>query len=315
MTIKKYIINKFFRSLLISFMFSFSIFYIFSLLANLNESYSFSSILYLTLLNTLQIFIYVPSYMMILTLAIFIIFLRTNNEFIILKEYLKISSFLILITPIILFFSIIEMNKNMILNKVKNLQSEVIGSEDLENLDIFIEKDEKRKSYTILKKLDKKSNEIFEYFRIEIFNNNIVSGEYSESASIIKNDLSLNNSIIFDNENFIQNELKTKVLKNLEFFSYKLGSDNNQNDTKITYEKINKFIFYMLFYYIISLTLFSKKLIVRNINRLSLFLFILLLFFYCILIPTINLSFFNSYFHIIATIIFLVTFIKIVKYE
>ena len=296
-------------------MFSFSIFYIFSLLANLNESYSFSSILYLTLLNTLQIFIYVPSYMMILTLAIFIIFLRTNNEFIILKEYLKISSFLILITPIILFFSIIEMNKNMILNKVKNLQSEVIGSEDLENLDIFIEKDEKRKSYTILKKLDKKSNEIFEYFRIEIFNNNIVSGEYSESASIIKNDLSLNNSIIFDNENFIQNELKTKVLKNLEFFSYKLGSDNNQNDTKITYEKINKFIFYMLFYYIISLTLFSKKLIVRNINRLSLFLFILLLFFYCILIPTINLSFFNSYFHIIATIIFLVTFIKIVKYE
>ena len=126
-------------------MFSFSIFYIFSLLANLNESYSFSSILYLTLLNTLQIFIYVPSYMMILTLAIFIIFLRTNNEFIILKEYLKISSFLILITPIILFFSIIEMNKNMILNKVKNLQSELIDSEDLENLDIFIDKGENEK--------------------------------------------------------------------------------------------------------------------------------------------------------------------------
>jgi len=61
-------------------MFSFSIFYIFSLLANLNESYSFSSILYLTLLNTLQIFIYVPSYMMILTLAIFIIFLEQTKN-------------------------------------------------------------------------------------------------------------------------------------------------------------------------------------------------------------------------------------------
>ncbi|MFL2514436.1 MAG: hypothetical protein ACJ0RK_03710 [Alphaproteobacteria bacterium] len=207
------------------------------------------------------------------------------------------------------------MNKNMILNKVKNLQSELIDSEDLENLDIFIDKGENRKTYTILKKLDKKSNEIFEYFRIEIFSNSIVSGEYSESATIRENDVSLNNLIIFDNENFIQNNLKTKVLKSLSSFSNKLGSDNNQNDTKISYEKINKFIFYILFYYIISLTFFSKKLIMRNINRLSLLLFILCLFFYCILIPTISLSFFNSYFHIIATIIFLVTFIKIVKYE
>lgn len=315
MTIKKYIIYKFFRSFLISSMFSFSIFYIFSLLANLNESYSFSSILYLTLLNTLQIFIYVPSYMMILTLAIFIIFLRTNNEFIILKEYLKISSFLILITPIILFFSIIEMNKNMILNKVKNLQSQLIDSENLENLDIFIEKDKNKKFYTILKKLDKKNDEIFEYFRIEIFSNSIVSGEYSESVTIRDNDVSLYNLIIFDNKNFIQNDLETNVLKNLNTFSNKLGSDINKNDIKISYEKVNKFVFYILFYYIISLTFFSKKLIIRDMNQISLLLFILCLFFYVILIPTISLSFFNSYFHIIATIIFLVTFVKIVKYE
>lgn len=294
---------------------SFSIFYIFSLLANLNQSHTFSSILYLTLLNTFQIFTYVPGYMMILTLVIFIIFLRTNNEFIILKEYLKVSTFLILITPIILFFSIIEINKSMILIKINNIQSELLESKDLDDLNIFIERDNESKSFIIFKNLNKKSNEILEYLRFEIINNTIVSGEYSENITIKGNEVLSNNLIIFEKENFIEKNFNNKILQNLDSFSNQTVSDNFQNDTKAIFDKINKFIFYILFYYIISLIFFSKKFILRNINQLNLFLLIFCLFFYYILIPTINLSFLNSYFHIIASIILSITFVKTVKYE
>ena len=59
MTLSIYLIKNFFRALMICSGVSYSIFFIFSLIGNLGERFSFMSILYLSALNSFQIFTYI----------------------------------------------------------------------------------------------------------------------------------------------------------------------------------------------------------------------------------------------------------------
>ncbi len=83
-----YLAKKFFKAFLICTVLSYSIFFIFSLIGNLGEKFSFKSILYLSNLNSFQIFTYIPSHLFILSLCLFIFNLKSKNELIIIKEYL-----------------------------------------------------------------------------------------------------------------------------------------------------------------------------------------------------------------------------------
>ena len=56
MILALYLIKKFFNALLVCGGISYAIFYIFSLIGNLGEKFSFKSILYLSALNSFQIF-------------------------------------------------------------------------------------------------------------------------------------------------------------------------------------------------------------------------------------------------------------------
>ena len=84
-----------------------------SLIGNLGEKFTFGSILYLSILNSLQIFTYIPSHLFILSICLFILSLKSKNELIIIKEYVKLTSLFIIIIPFLLTFVFIEFNKNI----------------------------------------------------------------------------------------------------------------------------------------------------------------------------------------------------------
>ena len=92
-----YLAKKFFKALVISAGASYSIFFIFSLIGNLGEKFSFNSILYLSALNSFQIFSYIPSQLFIMSLCLFIIHLKSNNELIIIKEYIELKKLFLII--------------------------------------------------------------------------------------------------------------------------------------------------------------------------------------------------------------------------
>ena len=88
-----YLAKKFIKSFCICAGISLSVFFIFSLIGNLGEKFSFNSILYLSVLNSVQIFSYIPSQLFIMSLCLFIIHLKSKNELIVIKEYIELKNY------------------------------------------------------------------------------------------------------------------------------------------------------------------------------------------------------------------------------
>ena len=87
------------------------------------------------------------------------------------------------------------------------------------------------------------------------------------------------------------------------------------NSIKSNYDMIQSFLFYILFYFCISMIFLSKKLVNRGINLIKTFLLILSIFLYYLLIPKVILNNFQLFFQIISIIIFILIFFKIKSYE
>ena len=163
MIIYRYILNKFIKTIFLCFLSSYSIFFIFSLVGNLNENNTFLSIILLSLINSFQIFVYIPSYLIILSLIILLILLRSKNELLIIKEYLSINRAIIVFIPIIIFFLIFDLNKNHLNEIFNNIKSKFIINENYNELKIIYNIDENKGNYTILKNIDTKETKIGEY--------------------------------------------------------------------------------------------------------------------------------------------------------
>ena len=156
-----YILKKYFYSLTLSFFSSFSIFFIFSLLGNLSEKISFHSIIFLSFLNVVQIFTYIPSYLFAISVVLCVIFLKNKNELIIIKSYIKIEKLLIISLPLIIIFLLFEINKSFILDKVDYFKSSYIKEKNIKDLKVYINHlDDNEKSYAIFKNINQDSKSI-----------------------------------------------------------------------------------------------------------------------------------------------------------
>ena len=131
MTLSIYLFKKFLNAIIICIGISFSIFFIFSLIGNLGEKFAFLSILYISSLNALQIFTYIPSHLFILSFCLFIINLKSNNELIIIKEYAKLEILFLIIFPILLLFIFIDFNKDYASSNIEKIKSNIINSKNL----------------------------------------------------------------------------------------------------------------------------------------------------------------------------------------
>ena len=318
MTLTIYLLKKFFKAFIICGAVSYSIFFIFSLIGNLGEKFSFKSILYLSTLNSFQIFTYIPSHLFILSLCLFIIYLKSKNELIIIKEYIELKNLFLIILPILATFTFVEIKKETFSTTIERIKSDLISSKKLVDTKILISEEDNKKKYTIFSGYDESNSTINQYLKFETLKQTIYRGEISSNLDLHENNLYSNKSIVYENNDFHHDDFEKKLFE--KFTSFWSANTGNiiKNELKGIGSNINiiqSIFFFSLFYFCISMIFFSKRLVDRNMNTIKIFLQILLIFLYYLLIPKIMLANYQFFFQIISIIIFTLIFFKIKQYE
>ncbi len=313
-----YLAKKFINALIICTGVSYSIFFIFSLIGNLGEKLSFKSIFFLSVLNSFQIFTYIPSHLFILSLCLFIMHLKSKNELIIIKEYIELKSLFLIIFPILALFIFIEIKKDNFSNNIEKIKLNLINSKNLGDTKILISSEGNKKKYTIFSLYDEDNDLFNQFLYFETQNQTIYKGEISTNLYLDKNDLFSNKSTIFENNDFKNENFNRKLFENFtDYFSTKTETiiKNKINNFNPYYNIVQSILFYCFFYFCISMIFLSKKLVNRGVNTLKIFLLVLSIFLYYLLIPKIMLNNFQYIFQFISLIIFVLTFFKIKHYE
>lgn len=318
MTLTIYLIKKFSKAFIICAGVSYSIFFIFSLIGNLGEKFSFKSILYLSTLNSFQIFTYIPSHLFILSFCLFIFHLKSKNELIVIKEYIELKNLLLIIFPILFLFTFIDIKKETFSTNIEKIKSNLISAKNLGGTKILVSTEGNKKKYSIFSGYDADNATINQYLNFEILNQTIIKGEISSNLKLLENNLFSYESTIYESNNFRQENLKKKLFENFfSFWSANTGAiiKNKAKGIKSNYNMIQSICFYSLFYLCISMIFLSKKLVDRAMNTMKIFLLIFLIFLYYLIIPKIMLNNFQFFFQIISLIILVLIFFKIKKYE
>ena len=310
MTLPIYIIKKFLISLVICTLISYSFFFIFSLIGNLGEKLPFKLILYLSSLNSFQIFTYIPGHLFILSFCLFIINLKSKNELIIIKEYIEIKSLFLIIFPVLTVFIFVEIRKNDFSENIEILKSNLIEPQQKNTTKIFISTSENKKKFIIYSQNDNESI-VDQYLNIEIQDNTISRGEMSANLKLSNNNLISNESTIYENNDFRYENIKKKLIRNFKDYWSKNPESiikDKTNSFSSNYNVIKLIIFFSLFYICISMVFFSKRLVNRNINISKIIFLVISIFLYFLLIPKINLNNFGYIFQMISIIIFIFNF-------
>ena len=261
MKIIKLLYTKYIQSLIICLLSSFVIFFIFSLIGNLNEDYIFSIILNISLLNSIQILTYVPAFIFLISLILFSIFLRSKNEIIIIKSYLSISRFIIFFLPIVLIFSIFEGKKTDVAIYFEDKKLNLLKSKDKTKSKILINEFQGGKTITILENLD--SNlENANYRSYDISNKEINIAEYSNNLIFSNNTLILKNYTQYKN-NVIENINSQKII-NIDLVELMLENSlvkniSSKNNSYLNVRIINVLFFSIFFLSFIFLNFFNSK--------------------------------------------------------
>ena len=318
MILSIYLIKKFFNALFVCGGISYLIFFIFSLIGNLGEKFSFNSIIYLSALNSLQIFTFIPSHLYILSFYFIIMSLKSKSELIIIKEYIDLKKLLFIVFPILILFVFIELNKDTFSTNIEKIKSYIVNSKNLGDTKIFISTDGNKSKYSIFTEFNPKNETINQYLEINIEDKKIKRGEISNSLNIQSNNLFSNESYIYENNDFRHELLNKKLFDNFTSIWVKNNEiiiKNNLNKINSNYSIFQSILFHIFFYFCISMIFLSKKLVNRNINIMKIILFILLLFIYHLVVPKIILNNFQHFFQALSLTIFILIFFKTKKYE
>ena len=318
MILSIYLIKKFFNALLVCGGISYALFFIFSLIGNLGEKFSFNSILYLSALNSFQIFTFIPSHLYILSFCLIIINLKSKNEFMIIKEYIEIKKLLLIIFPILILFVFIEIKKESFSAYIEKMKTNLSNSKNFENKKIFISTDVNKSKYSIFSEVDSKNETINQYLEFEVENQKIKRGIISNSLNMQNNNLFSNEYIVYENNDFRYEFLNKKLFDNLTSIwgtNVEKIIKNNTNNKNSNYKIFQSILFHSFFYLCISMIFLSKKLVKRNLNIIKIFLITLLIFLYHLLIPKIMVNNFYFFFQSLSLIVFILIFFKTKKYE
>ena len=313
-----YLAKKFLKTFMICALVSHAIFFIFSLIGNLGEKLSFKSIFLLSALNSFQIFAFIPSHLFIFSLCLLVLNLKSQNELIIIKEYIGLSKLILLILPILVLFNLFETKKDNFSNTIEKIKLNITEQSKIDDMKVFVLSDGNKKKYTIVSGYDQNNSIIEQYLSFESQNKTISSGELSTSLYLNGSDLFSRESTIYENDNFQNENFNKRLFGNfISLWSKNSGKiiKNDMNNLKSNFYNFQSILFNGLFYLCISMIFLSKRIVDRGMNIIKIFLIILIIFLYFLLIPKIMLNNFQHLFMLIAVTVFILTFFKIKQYE
>ena len=294
------------------------IFFIFSLLGNLNENYFFKTIINLSLLNSFQILMYLPCFIFLISIILLTIFLRSKNEMIIIKSYINIKMLMLFFLPLAFFFTILELKKNDFVTFFENSKNNLIKQKDRNIPRIIINEENDYKDLIVLNNLDQENVKDAEFRYYKIYDQKIKLAQFSNNLKILNNNLIANNYSQYK-ENIIEEYYNQKIinidLQNLFKQNSIVQNLSYKNNYEIDIKFINKFIFFILFLSYIFL-IFSNKKYVNTKESLSNPILISIFFIiYSFLIFNNSLSIYKNEFEILASLIIAILVLKESLYE
>ena len=305
---------KYTTSLLMCFASSLIIFFIFSLIGNLNENYSFKVILKLSLLNSLQILTYVPAFIYLLSIILLTIFLKSKNEIIIIKSYFNLKRLTLFILPVVIIFTTIEINKRELNLLIEDTKLNLIKISSQSDIKIFIKKNEISKNYILFKNINLNNLDNLEYRSYFVTNNKINSAEFSNNLKLINNSFYAERYTKYNN-NFIE-DINNKKIIDINFLNYIQKSSmvkniSKRNNLDLNFKLINFIIFFILFFIYVFLYFFSSKYVSTKQSLKKPIFVCLIILIYSFVIFNNSLSFYKHEFEILASIIVGMFFIKV----
>ena len=294
------------------------IFFIFSLLGNLNENYSFNLIVNISLLNSIQILTFVPAFIFLLSIILFIIFMRSKNELIIIKSYLSFRKLLIFYLPVVFIFTILEINKKDLSQYIENIKLNLTKFDNILSTRITILEEDDHKKYAVYQTIDEENLENLEYHSYVIFDNKIQIAEFSRNTYINANKLILTKFTEYK-DNLIKNHNSKKMINNN--FSNLINQNSlvkyisKENKVSFDIKKINFTIFFLLFFSYIFFIFFNSKLVSSKESLKQPIIISLIVFFYSFFVFNSSITLFKEEFELIASLIIGTLLLKNFFYE
>ena len=314
MKIIKLLYFKYIVSLSICFALTSMIFFIFSLLGNLDKEYFFNVIIKISFFNSLQILTYVPAFIFLISVILFVIFLRSKNEMIIIKSYMNIKLFAVFFLPIVIFFSILELNKKNLGSLVEDRKANLINQGTIINTKIIINKNNDSKSYIILKNINPNNTNKAEYRSFDIYKKKILIAQYSNNLIFSNNTLTAKsytqykNNLIEDFQNSKSLDLEANSFIDQNF----MVKDFSKKD-KFTFDirLINNSIFFILFFSYIFLIFLNKNLVSNKHGLKKPIFMCLIILIYSFLIFNNSFNFYKQEFEFLASFVAGLFFLKV----
>ena len=292
---------------------SFVIFFIFSLIGNLNEDYLFNNIINISILNSLQIITYVPIFIFLISVILLLIFLRSKNEVIIMKSYLSSKKLVIFFLPIVLVFSILEMNKKDLILFIENIKTNLINQDSNLSIKIIFKEKDNTKNFIVLNNIDLNNKDKIEYRSYDVLNNNIVKAEYSNNLLIKDEKLIANNYTVYKNE--IIKDLNIKKLLKIDFLDLIKHNDivknNSKKDNFFEHKSINLLIFSFLLLTYIFLIFFNRKYVHIKQNLAYPIMISIVFIMYSFLIFNNSLNIYKQVFELLSCVVMSMLILKI----
>ncbi len=314
MKIIKLLYFKYIISLSICFALSSIIFFIFSLLGNLDEEYFFNVIIKISFFNSLQILTYVPAFIFLISVILFIIFLRSKNEMIIVKSYLNIKLLAVFFLPIVILFSILELNKKNLGSLVEDRKANLLNQGSTINTKIIINKNNDSKSYVILKNIYQNDTNKAEYRSFDIYKKKIQIAQFSDNLIFSNNTLTAKsytqykNNLIEDFQNSKSLDLETNSFINQNF----LVKDFSKKDKfSLDIRLINNSIFFILFFSYIFLIFLNKNLVSNKYGLKKPIFICLIIIIYSFFIFNNSFNFYKQEFEFLASFVAGLFFLKV----
>ena len=306
--------TKYILSLLICLISSSVIFFVFSLLGNLDEEYLFNVIMKISFYNSLQILTYVPSFIFLLSVILFTIFLRSKNEMIIVKSYMNIKMLAIFFLPIVISFTILELNKKDFGLLVEDLKKNLIKDGIELNTKIIINNNSDTKSYIILQNVNLLDTTNAEYRSFDLIdkkiklaqfsnnliytNNTLIAKSYTQYKDNIINDYQISRSFNFKNVNFIEQNFVVKDI-------------SKRNKIIIDKKLINTLLFFILFFSYVFLVFLNKNSVSTKYSLKKPIFISLAILIYSFFIFNNSLSLYKQEFEFLGSFIAMLFFIKV----
>ena len=304
--------SKYYLSFFICLISSFVIFFIFSLIGNLNEDYFFGTIMNISIINSFQILIHVSSFIFLLSVILLLVLLRSKNELVIIKSYLSFKKLIIFFIPIILFFSFLEINKNGLGLLIDDLKEDLIDHDGNAIVKIIINKSDNTQTFTVFNNINGKNLDSTEFRFYKIFNNRIIDAQFSDNLELLDNKLVANGYTKYNN-NIIE-DIKTKKIFEVNFLELLKSNSIVKDLSKKDFFKmvnITLFIFSILLFSYIFLIFFNRKFVNNNQNLTYPTLICLLFILYSFLIFTNSFTVYKQLFELLACVVIFISTLKI----